>query len=127
ITIQATDAAGHVGSASAVVTLDTTPPVLSGVPGDVLAEATSAVGAVVTYAVPTATDPVDPTPTVTCSPASGATFALGTTTATCTATDTKGNSSSATFHVTVVDTTPPVLSGVPGNLTIEATGPAGAT
>ena len=46
----------------------------------------------VTFAA-TATDNCDPSPTVTCSPASGSGFPIGTTTVTCTATDASGNSS----------------------------------
>jgi hypothetical protein len=41
--------------------------------------ATSASGAAVTYTNPTATDIVDGTVAVTCTPASGNTFAIGTT------------------------------------------------
>src|SRR5262249_729418 len=43
--------------------------------------------------------------------ASGSLFAVGTTLVTVTATDAVGNTSSKTFHVTVVDTTPPTISG----------------
>ena len=98
------------------------PPVLQ-VPANITAEATSASGASVTYAV-TATDDFDPSPVVSCSPASGSTFALGTTTVNCTATDAASNSSSGSFTVTVVDTTAPALSVA--NVTAEATSAAGA-
>src|SRR5262249_15225188 len=57
---------------------------------------------------------------------SGSTFPIGKTTVTCTATDPAGNSSTKTFHVTVRDTTAPALAGVPGDTTVDATGPAGA-
>ena len=56
---------------------------------------------VVTYALPTATDNEDPSPDVTCTPASGTSFTLGQTQVTCTATDAKGNTSTKTFTVTV--------------------------
>ena len=79
----------------------------------------------VSYTQPSATDAVDPTPTVACVPSPGATFPIATTTVTCTATDDAGNSSAGTFTVTVQDTTAPVLT-VPGNMTKEATGPGGA-
>lgn len=102
---------------------DTTPPVLT-VPANITTEATSPAGAVVTYTA-TATDNADPAPTVSCSPASGGTFALGTTTVSCTATDASGNSSTGSFLVSVVDTTPPALT-VPADMTLEATGPSGA-
>lgn len=89
------------------------------------AEATSASGAAVTYTAPTATDAVDGDRPVTCLPLSGSAFALGDTTVSCTATDTRGNNSSQSFKVTVQDTTVPVLT-VPASVTAEATGPSGA-
>ncbi|MGZ5081156.1 MAG: HYR domain-containing protein [Usitatibacter sp.] len=78
---------------------DTTPPVLV-VPANIAVDATSPSGAVVSYVV-TASDAVDPHPVVHCVPASGSTFAAGTTTVTCTATDASGNSATASFSVTV--------------------------
>jgi CSLREA domain-containing protein len=104
---------------------DTTPPVI-GPATDITAEATSSAGAVVTFALPVAADSVDPAPLVTAAPASGGTFPLGSTTVTVTATDASGNGAMATFTVTVVDATPPVISGMPANQTLEATGPYGA-
>jgi hypothetical protein len=70
------------------------------VPANITTTATSASGAVVTYTA-TATDLVDGTDPVACTPASGATFPLGTTTVTCAATDSAHNSSTASFTVTV--------------------------
>ncbi|MCX6773381.1 MAG: HYR domain-containing protein, partial [Candidatus Micrarchaeota archaeon] len=55
----------------------------------------------------TATDSVDGSEEVTCDPASGSTFPLGTTTVTCTATDRAENTGTSTFKVTVKDTTAP--------------------
>src|SRR5262249_12847553 len=55
---------------------------------------------------------------------------IGTTTVTCTATDSHGNTTTKTFTVTVnpfVDNTPPVISGLPGPSSVEATGPTGAS
>lgn len=85
---------------------DTTPPTLS-VPGPVVAEATSSTGALVNYPSPTATDNEDPAPVVSCLPASGSTFPLGSTPVTCRASDRSGNGASAGFQVTVRDSTPP--------------------
>jgi nidogen-like/HYR domain-containing protein/carboxypeptidase family protein len=86
---------------------DSEPPTLS-LPAEITAEATSATGAAVAYTA-TATDAVDPSPTVTCSPASGSMFAFGTTAVDCTATDASGNSSNGSFNVTVTDTTAPAV------------------
>jgi hypothetical protein len=84
---------------------DTTPPELT-VPADIVAEATSAAGAVVTFAA-AATDLVTAAPAITYSQDPGTVFALGTTTVTVTATDEAGNHTTKSFHVTVRDTTPP--------------------
>jgi hypothetical protein len=93
-------------------------PVLN-LPGDISADATSPAGAVVTYVV-TATD----NGVVSCTPASGSTFPLGTTLVTCTATNATGTSS-GTFNVSVVDGSGPVLD-IPTDITAEATSAAGA-
>src|SRR5207247_10076880 len=87
-------------------------------------QATSAPGAVFTFEA-TATDLVDGAVSVSCTPASGSTFPIGATTVTCTATDVRGNGSTASFTVTVADTTAPVMT-VPAATTVEATGPTGA-
>jgi TolB protein len=78
---------------------DTTPPTLS-VPAPITVDATSRDGAIVTYTV-SATDVVDPAPTVSCTPSSGSTFPIGTTTVSCTATDRAGNTSTGFIVVTV--------------------------
>jgi hypothetical protein len=125
VTCSATDLSGNTGSASFTVTVvDTTPPVVT-VPSDMTGEATGPGGAVVTYSA-SAVDLVDGTLTPTCGPLpSGSTFPFGATTVTCSATDTRGNTGSASFTVTVVDTTPPVVT-VPSDRTVQATGPGGA-
>jgi hypothetical protein len=80
--------------------VDTTPPVFGAAP-DIVAYATSTSGVKVTYALPPATDAVDGPRPVTCTPASGSTFAVNKTTVTCTASDTHGNGASKTFTVWV--------------------------
>ncbi|MGI0024880.1 MAG: HYR domain-containing protein, partial [Nitrososphaera sp.] len=102
---------------------DTTPPVVTA-PANQIAEATSASGRVITYPAATATDNVDGTLTATCTPASGSMFPLGTTTVTCTATDSSGNTGTDSFTVTVRDTTPPTLT-LPSSMTVEATSASG--
>jgi hypothetical protein len=89
------------------------------------ADATGPGGANVSYSVGVGDD-TDPSPSVSCSPSSGSLFPIGTTTIDCTATDVDGESSSASFGLTVRDATNPVLS-VPGDVTTEATGPGGAS
>jgi hypothetical protein len=127
VTCSATDAHGNTAGKTFKVTVqDTTPPAISGIPADLTAEATGPSGAVVSWSAPTATDVVNGTVPVTCVPAAASTFALGQTVVTCSATDAHGNTASKTFKVTVQDTTPPVISGVPANLTVTATSPSGA-
>jgi hypothetical protein len=114
VTCNATDAAGNAATPTTfnVIVKDTTPPVIAP-HADVTAEATGPAGASVTYSAPSTTDAVDGTRTATCKPASGSTFALGTTTVTCYATDAAGNAAvPTTFKVIVNDTTPPVITGV---------------
>ncbi len=112
-----------------VAVADTTDPVVT-VPPDVTTEAAGPGGAAVTFSA-SATDDVDGALTPTCVPASGSTFPLGMTTVTCSATDASGNTGTASFAVTVVDTTPPAITtpegGTPPDLTVKATGPTGAT
>jgi large repetitive protein len=125
VNCSAIDAAGNTGTGSFTVTVrDTTGPAV-GTPTVSQAEATSASGATVDYATPTATDVVDGARPVTCGPPSGTTFAIGSTPVTCSAQDTRGNTGSATFNVIVVDSTKPVLT-LPAAVNAEATGPGGA-
>lgn len=110
-------------SASPAAAVDTTPPVIT-VPADITASATGPSGAVVTYAV-SAADAVDGAVTPTCTPASGQTFALGTTVVHCTATDAATNTATKSFNVTVNDTTLPVIT-VPADITAAPKSAAGA-
>ncbi len=121
-----TDGGGASDSGSFTVAVeDTTPPVVTA-PGNMTVAATGANGAIVAFGAATASDLVDGALAPSCSPASGSLFPLATTTVTCSATDTAGNTGSAAFSVTVQDAGAPVVS-VPENTTVEATGPSGAT
>ncbi len=124
LTCTATDKAGNTGTADPidVVVVDTTAPVVDA-PANIV---TGNDDATVTWAAVTADDLVDGTIAAACSPASGSTFALGTTTVTCTATDKAGNTGTDTFTVEVQDVVKPIVT-VPDDVTAEATGPAGAT
>lgn len=121
ISCTAQDTAGNSSAAAFTVTVeDTTAPSMSNMPSDITAEATSALGAVVTYVDPTGSDDVDASVSISCVPASGSQFALGTTPVTCTATDDASNTSSQNFNVTVVDTTAPVITLNGSDVSISA-------
>lgn len=76
-----------------------TPPVLH-LPADITAEATSSGGAIVSYTA-TATDALDTNVVVTCTPESGSLFPLGTTTVSCSATNSRNKTAQGNFHVAV--------------------------
>jgi hypothetical protein len=116
-TFKATDACGNTATASQAITVvDNTPPTLSGVGGP----STINCPATPSFSSPTASDG--------CSAAS-VTFTDATTPGTCAnnytitrtfkATDACGNTATATQAITVVDNTPPTLSGVGGPSTIN--------
>lgn len=107
-----------------VKVLDVTPPTLT-LPSSMTLEATGPAGAVASFTA-SASDVVDGSVTATCLPASGSTFALGTTTVSCSSTDAHGNTATGSFAIQVVDTTPPTLALPPNIANVEATGPAGA-
>jgi len=107
VVCSAEDSHGNRAETSFTVTVvDTTAPVLAGVPTVVPAYATSSQGAPVTYPTPTATDLVDGPTAVTCSPASGTRFAPGETVVTCTTADRAGNRTSQSFTVVVTFSAP---------------------
>lgn len=125
VTCSASDSRGNSSTTAFTVTVvDQAAPVVT-VPANMTVEATSPSGASVTYSA-SANDNVDGSVPVICTPMSGSTFSLGETTVTCEATDAVGNKGSSSFNVTVEDTTAPELSGMPSDITLEATGPAGA-
>src|SRR5688572_29441445 len=121
----------------AVLSLLTAVPLLAGrlhIPGGISVEATGPSGAVVTYTASAegfgSGDDENGRPnggaaTVSCHPASGSTFPLGTTHVNCSATDSTGTVTES-FPVAVNDTTPPSLH-LPSNISVNATSPNGAT
>ena len=112
---------------------DVTAPLLANVSGDMTVTATSGAGATVQWTSPTADDDRDgPVPAV-CAPASGSLFPIGSTTVTCTATDSSGNIGAGSFTVTVQSAFPPVaqdasfttLEDTPISGTLPASNPGG--
>lgn len=95
------------------------------VPGTIITEATGPAGATVTFADRvTASDDAASDVAVSCTPASGATFAIGTTIVTCSASD-GTNTTVERFDVTVRDTAAPRLT-LPTVAPTVATSSAGA-
>ena len=74
--------------------------------------------AVVNYPAPTTSGTCN---TVTCTPASGSTFAKGVTTVTCTSTGNLNGTATCSFTVTVVDNIPPTVAAVP-DISVGTTG-----
>ena len=96
-----TDSGGRSASDSFDVTVvDTTAPSID-VADDQTVTTHDPAGATVTYDAASASDIVDPAPSVGCLPASGSLVPVGTTTVTCTATDASGNGTSGSFDMTV--------------------------
>ncbi len=116
VTWSATDAAGNTGTDTQNVTItDTTPPTVTA-PADITTSDTTP-----DLGTATATDLVDGSITPTNN--APATFPLGLTVVTWSATDNATNTGTATQNVTIVtDTTPPVVTA-PADITTEATGP----
>ncbi len=121
VTYSATDAAGNIGTATQTVTVtDTTAPTIT-TQAAVMGTSGDNQPVAVTLGTATATDLVDGRVVVTNN--APATFPVGTTTVTYTATDTTGNTATVTQLVIVnlVDTTPPVVTA-PAAVSVEATG-----
>lgn len=101
VTCSVSDSKGLTDSGSFDVTVaDSTKPSFGAMP-DVSVTTADAGGTTVSYSTPSATDTVDPDPTVECSPASGSHFDVGSTAVTCTATDDDGNTTAGSFDVNV--------------------------
>ncbi|HEV3093341.1 MAG TPA: choice-of-anchor Q domain-containing protein [Solirubrobacteraceae bacterium] len=99
-----------------------TPPVIK-VPAEIVTPATSSSGAVVTYSVE-ATDSYALVKSLSCVPASGSTFKVGTTKVECTAVDGHENTAKASFNVKVTTPKHTLTVTVTGEGTVTST-PAG--
>jgi hypothetical protein len=100
-----------------ITVVDTQPPTVTAPPSQNKPNAPGLPGATATF-TPTASDNA-PGVRVACVPPSGSFFPIGTTTVTCTSTDTAGNTATASFQVRIADTEPPFLR-LPGDLSILA-------
>jgi HYR domain len=69
----------------------------------------------------------DPDPAASCGPVAGTVLSVGTTSVTCSVIDSGDVSDSATFDVTVVDTTDPSLTGMPADQSLTTGDPTGTT
>jgi hypothetical protein len=118
-TFTASDTCGNTKTTTHTINVrDTTKPVLNGVPPSVTVEC----GAVPNPPAVTATDNCDSPPVVQYSESKAAAYSCSNSyvlTRTWTATDSCGNTATASQTITVKDTTKPVLSGVPADTTAD--------
>jgi hypothetical protein len=121
VSVNAQDSAGNpAGTVTFTVTVnDADAPIITPPANITVQNDDGMSGAAVTYPPATVSDNSGETITPTYSHASGTVFPLGTTTVTITAEDSGGNSASASFTVTVVDETAPVITA-PANVTVSA-------
>ena len=127
LTLTVTDVNGNVSTCTFTMNfVDVTGPVISGCPGNItvftgLGRTTC--NQVATWIPPTATDAcihlATQTQPITGNFAPGATFPIGVTTVTYTATDVAGNTSTCSFTVTVVDNTRPLIANCPANVSVN--------
>ncbi|MBI1848927.1 MAG: HYR domain-containing protein [Planctomycetes bacterium] len=93
-------------------------------PSDMSVECASPAGTMVSFTAPVSSA-CDPAPIVSCVPASGSVFPPGGTDVACSARDISNATARCTFVVSVVDTTPPMVS-CPADITVNCSGPGGA-
>ena len=110
------------GVAAGLFSAETVPPTIGPISPDITVD-TPTNTAVVTYPTPTVSDNEDPTPEISCSPASGSAFTIGQTIVTCTARDAQGNTATKSSTVTVRGTRP-VGGTVPATLSLTLGAPA---
>ena len=122
ITYTATDASSNTFSASFTVTVtDNEAPTIDNLPADISVNNDAGVcGADVTWVEPTSADNcTGSTIAQTAGLANGATFPVGVTTVTYTATDASSNTFSASFTVTVTDNEAPTIDNLPANIAVN--------
>ncbi len=127
VTLTVTDVNGNISTCTFTMNfVDVTPPVFANCPANITVNTglgNTTCSQVATWTAPTATDACitccNQNQPVTSNYQSGATFPVGTTTVTYTATDASGNTSTCSFTVTVVDNTKPIVSGCPANISVS--------
>jgi uncharacterized protein affecting Mg2+/Co2+ transport len=115
ITCTVVDNCGNTNTCGFTVTVVPPPPAIT-CPGNITTNTTATSCSQTVSWTATASSSCGGTVTTTCTPASGSTFAKGTTPVTCTATETGGGTASCSFTVTVNDTTKPTIT-CPANKT----------
>jgi len=119
VSVTVTDASGNTAAGSFTVTVvDDDLPQITGLPsGLTIPAAAGSCGSTVSWAAPAISDNCG-VASSSASHASGAFFPVGTTVVAYQATDAAGNIATASFPITVTDTSPPLILGVPSNLSV---------
>ena len=120
VTYTATDDAGNTTTASFDITVtDSEAPSIAGMPADIsLSNDASACAAIATWTAPTSDDNCGVT-SFTSTHNSGDSFPVGMTTVTYSATDAAGNTTTASFTVTVMDGENPTIAGMPADINLS--------
>jgi uncharacterized repeat protein (TIGR03803 family) len=117
VSCTATDGMNNTATCTFTVTVnDTQAPVVNGCTNLTANTPANGCSTAVTYPPITATDNCQVAGTPVCTPPSGSMFQKGTTTVTCSVSDTSSNQASCSFTVTVTDRTPPTLSCPPNKV-----------
>lgn len=110
VNCSATDSAGNMGTSTFnIIVQDTTPPIMSS-QSNISQESPLGVSLAVNWNAITGNDAVDGIITANCDYSSGSSFSMGTTTVTCIAQDTRGNSANRMFDVFIYDSTAPTAT-----------------
>lgn len=100
VVCEAKNDCGETAKCDTLVMVSKAPPLVITCPSSLSVTASSAAGATVTYAAPTASGGCG-TPSITCAPPSGSTFPIGTTPVTCTAFDACSTTATCNFAISV--------------------------
>ena len=120
VTCTVSDASGNNNNCSFTVTVNDTQNPSITCPPNQNATATSKNGAVVNYPAPTVSDNCPGVGSPTCTPPSGSTFPIGSTSVTCNVADASGNTASCSFQVIVTEEGQPGCTiTCPANMTVN--------